>query len=293
MIRVIKLALSIGYYASKRFWALLIRMIGKKPPGTCVVLYYHSVKPEQRRRFAQQMDDLIRWTRPIRASLNEPLQNGVYYSAVTFDDGFINVIDNALPELIQRRIPSTLFITTGSLGKRPLWDIGRDNPDYEEICMTANQLRKLSSGFISIGSHTVTHPKLTRIDERMALCELSDSKKQLETILLRNVNLLSFPHGDHNDKIVKLSLRAGYKRVFTILPTFAFSKPGEYITGRVKVDPEDWRLEFRLKLLGAYCWLPFAFALKHKLLRYVRRLPGPVKTHKQVEINNEFVGPPI
>jgi len=281
MIRIFKLAISIGYYTSKRFWELLKRLIGKKRPGTCVVLQYHSVKPEQRRRFAQQMNDLIRWTRPIQASFSEPLQNGVDYAAVTFDDGFVSVIDNALPELIQRKIPSTLFITTGYLGKHPRWDIGRDHPDYEEICMTANQIRKLPFGFVSIGSHTVTHPKLTRIDERMALNELSISKEQLETILARKVNLLSFPHGEHNDKIVELSLRAGYKRVFTILPTFAFAKPGEYITGRVNVNPEDWRLEFRLKLLGAYCWLPFAFALKHKLLRYLRTLLGPLKTHQQ------------
>jgi peptidoglycan/xylan/chitin deacetylase (PgdA/CDA1 family) len=281
MNRIFKLAISIGYYTSKRFWELLKRLIGKKRPGTCVVLYYHSVKPEQRRGFAQQMDDLIRLTRPIQASFNEPLQNGVHYAAVTFDDGFVSVIDNALPELIQRKIPSTLFITTGYLGKRPLWDIGRDNPDYEEICMTANQIRELSSTFVSIGSHTVTHPKLTHIDECMALNELSVSKEQLETILARNIDLLSFPHGDYNDKIVELSLRAGYKRVFTILPNFAFSKPGEYITGRVKVDPEDWRLEFRLKLFGAYSWLPFAYSLKHKLLRFLRTLPGPVKTHQQ------------
>jgi peptidoglycan/xylan/chitin deacetylase (PgdA/CDA1 family) len=281
MIRIFKLAISIGYYTSKRFWELLKRLIGKKRPGTCVVLYYHSVKPEQRPRFAQQMDDLIRWTIPVKTSFNEPMQNGVDYAAVTFDDGFVNVIDNALPELIQRKIPSTLFVTTGYLGKSPQWDIEPNNPDHKEICMTISHLKELHSSLVSIGSHTVTHPKLTLIDERMAFDELSISKEQLETILVRNVDLLSFPHGAYNDKIVELSLRAGYKRVFTILPTFAFPKPGEYITGRVKVDPDDWRLEFRLKLLGAYCWLPFAFALKHNIMRYLRTLPASLKTHQQ------------
>ncbi len=40
--------------------------------------------------------------------------------------------------------------------------------------------------------------------------------------------------------------------------------------GRVRVDPTDWPLEFHLKLMGAYRWLPMAIALKRRLLATVR-----------------------
>src|SRR5207245_1160814 len=78
--------------------------------------------------------------------------------------------------------------------------------------------------------------------------------------------LFSFPHGSFNAKLVEWCREAGYERVFTILPTLAFSDPREFVTGRVSVEPTDWPLEFRLKLLGAYRWLPFGFGLKRKIL---------------------------
>jgi hypothetical protein len=47
--------------------------------------------------------------------------------------------------------------------------------------------------------------------------------------------------------------------------------PGEFVLGRISVEPTDWALEFRLKLLGAYRWLPQAIALKRKLKAYWKR----------------------
>jgi hypothetical protein len=43
-------------------------------------------------------------------------------------------------------------------------------------------------------------------------------------------------------------------------------QPDEFVTGRIDVQPTDWQIEFRLKVLGAYRWLPHAFAVKRALL---------------------------
>jgi hypothetical protein len=58
---------------------------------------------------------------------------------------------------------------------------------------------------------------------------------------------------------------AGYQRVFSIEPTVTVTKSAEYVTGRVVADSTDWTLEFRLKVLGAYRWLPAAYRIKRKL----------------------------
>jgi hypothetical protein len=73
-----------------------------------------------------------------------------------------------------------------------------------------------------------------------------------------------------------LCREAGYERIFTTLPVFAFAEPGEFVVGRVRVDPTDWPLEFRLKLAGAYRWLPAAFAFKRLIVspRVLRLLFG-------------------
>lgn len=272
MLRIFKLIVSIGYYSFRCLSTWFKLLVGIKKQGTCIVIYFHSVKSEQRSKFARQMDDLIRLATPVRSDIVEPLQCGVHHVAVTFDDGLMNVVENALPELIHRNIPATIFIPSKFLGKPAIWDIEQENQDSQEFCMTSDQLKRLPSNLVSIGSHTLTHARLTIIDDQKVFKELYDSRKELEGITSKDVTLLSFPYGEHNRNILRLALKAGYKRVFTIIPSFTFSKPGEYVSGRIRTDPEDWRIEFCLKLLGAYCWLPFAYAFKRKIKRYFKIL---------------------
>ena len=68
-----------------------------KTDSSCVILYYHTVYPEEINEFKKQMDELLRWTRPIHINAIGQINRAGRYSAVTFDDGFICVLDNALP----------------------------------------------------------------------------------------------------------------------------------------------------------------------------------------------------
>jgi peptidoglycan/xylan/chitin deacetylase (PgdA/CDA1 family) len=186
---------------------------------------------------------------------------GNRYVVVTFDDAFESVIHNAVPELVSRSIPATIFVVTGSLGRLPSWGEYGHSAATEKV-MTASQLLSLPSDLISIGSHTKTHPVLTRLGAEEAWREIVESRAALEELMGKKVTLFSFPHGVFNETIVRLCQDAGYERVFTILPTLGLSRSDEYATGRVSVEPDDWPLEFRLKVFGAYRWLVTAFALK-------------------------------
>src|SRR5438046_2886071 len=115
--RLTKLIISIGYFLFTSAAEGLRKCLAKtQPAAKCVVLQYHSVAPPHRSRFARQMDELLRWSTPIAAGHSEPLRAGERYAAVTFDDGFECVIENAIPELTLRRIPATLFIVSNSFG---------------------------------------------------------------------------------------------------------------------------------------------------------------------------------
>jgi hypothetical protein len=81
---------------------------------------------------------------------------------------------------------------------------------------------------------------------------------------------LSFPYGGFNDAVIEGCREAGYERVFTALPVFAFSQPGEFVCGRVGAAPTDWPIEFRLKLAGAFRWLPYAYDLKRHVRSVLR-----------------------
>jgi peptidoglycan/xylan/chitin deacetylase (PgdA/CDA1 family) len=257
--RILKLAISGGFFTAALLKVLLLRLGGKSPEALCVVLYYHSVPLESRNKFARQMDTLVRWTNPIAADSRAPLSPGTLYSAVTFDDGFESFLENALPELERREIPSTVFVVTGSLGRSTDW------AGYPEKIMSRDQLLQLPSRLVTIGSHTVTHPVLPNVSEEVAKCELAESREQLEESLQRRITLFSFPYGAFNEALVKCCKAVGYERVFTTLAFPAFADPRQFTTGRVCVEPTDWHIEFLLKIFGAYRWLPLAFSLKRKL----------------------------
>lgn len=268
--RLPKLLISLAIYGFDSVWGV-VRLVAriKRPPG-CVILYYHAVRPTERERFARQMEMLARLTKPVRLDAKLPLDAGFRYSAVTFDDGFLNVVQNALPELQKRNIPATIFVTSEGLGTVATYWPPSAHYERSQRVLTAEELRGLPEDLISIGSHTATHPYLPSLAQADALRELHDSRVKLEQVLSRKVTLFSFPFGAFNNRLIQWSREAGYDRVFTSLPTIAFTAAGEFASGRVPVEPSDHPLEFRLKLLGAYRWLPYAFVIKHFMLSTLR-----------------------
>jgi peptidoglycan/xylan/chitin deacetylase (PgdA/CDA1 family) len=251
--------MSVVFYAVQSL-ARLARTVAGKRPARCMILYYHSVPRDQRARFARQLDVIRRHSHVVDVTVAGALASGHRYTGITFDDAFENYLTEALPELAARRMPSTMFVISGALGKS-FGPAGRS-----EKVMTAEQLCSLPQDLVSVGSHTVSHPYLPELALDHARRELRDSRASLEQLLQRDVSTFSFPFGGFSSALVDFCREAGYRRTFTTLPAFAFSAGGdEFVVGRVRVDPTDWPLEFRLKLAGAYNWLPWAFALKRKL----------------------------
>lgn len=248
-----------AFFAFSSGWEALIRLAGKRKPGYCIILYYHCVTPEGRRKFAKQMDMLLRNAIPVSVDRTEPLETGKHYAAVTFDDGFNNVGEQAVPELIERRIPATIFVMSDLLGQTPGWK------GYPGKFMSLDELRCLPDDLIRLGSHTRTHPFLPRLAEKDAVDEICSSRVRLEQMLGRKCNLFAFPYGAFNDHHISICRDAGYERIFTTLPYLSELGPCEFVAGRVTVEPTDYPMEFYLKLHGAYRWLPMAFGFKRKL----------------------------
>src|SRR5664280_2276852 len=261
--RIIKLFISLFVFVFDCISGCLHSLFNKDKT-TCVILYYHAVYPEEKKAFALQMDDLLRWTKPIAINEISSLKPSGRYSAVTFDDGFTCVLDNALPELSKRNIPATLFVPSGCLGQQPPW-LDEGNVDHNNVVMTQEQLNNLDKKQVLIGSHCRTHSNLLQISQDEARKEIIQSKKELEDILKTPIEIISFPHGDFDQTHIDIAIQTGYRQAYSILPELIYSGYADFIRGRVKVDPSDWRMEFRLKLLGAYRWLPMAFALKRNI----------------------------
>jgi peptidoglycan/xylan/chitin deacetylase (PgdA/CDA1 family) len=240
------------------------RLCGLPQPCRGVVLYYHAVKPDQRQRFARQLDTLIRQASLFPAGSPEVMRSGRRNIAVTFDDGFRSVLDNAVPELTKRCIPFTVFIPSGCLGERPSWVHDPNHPSWHERVLSRAELRALVAvPLATLGSHSVNHPNLLRLDKPEARCELEDSRAALEAAAGVVVDLFSFPHGGHNRVLVDQASIAGYRRVFTVQPSRVDRNADPFVVGRVATDPDDWAAEFRLKLAGAYRWRGLLLRKRH------------------------------
>jgi peptidoglycan/xylan/chitin deacetylase (PgdA/CDA1 family) len=77
-------------------------------------------------------------------------------------------------------------------------------------CMTWEQLRHLQHHGIEIESHGVSHRKLNQLDETTLRRELTESKKELEQRLGKQVRSICYPAGAYNDTVMKLSAEVGY-----------------------------------------------------------------------------------
>src|SRR5689334_5225629 len=98
--------------------------------------------------------------------------------AITFDDGFANLCDHALPLLESLGLPATIYVVSGYCGKHNNWPTQPDGIPQLPL-MDWAALRRLPSLF-SLGAHTVNHPDLRTLDEGDIEREMRDSREEIE-----------------------------------------------------------------------------------------------------------------
>jgi peptidoglycan/xylan/chitin deacetylase (PgdA/CDA1 family) len=144
-------------------------------------------------------------------------------------------------------------------------------PERSERVVRGETLRKLPPGLVAIGSHSVSHGDASRQDAETVRRELRDSRLHLERLTGRRITLLALPYGSTTPEALDQARRAGYSRVFCGGPRLSRMRRKDFVVGRVRVDPTDSLCEFRLKVFGAYCWLPILSRLKRTVYALVGR----------------------
>jgi len=125
---------------------------------------------------------------------------------ITFDDGYVNVLENAVPELVRRGFTATTFILSGLLGKVSEWEDMK--PRWP--LMTAGQVVEVAAAGMEIGSHTATHPYLRGIAAGQLKAEVSGSKSDLSELTGRPVRGFAYPYGKQDAAARRAAADAGY-----------------------------------------------------------------------------------
>jgi peptidoglycan/xylan/chitin deacetylase (PgdA/CDA1 family) len=265
--RVVTICVSAVVWIFSAFRNCCAVIVGHRTPALWTVLYYHSISPDQRERFCRQMDVLLRLTKPTLLGGSEASNNLKARTTVTFDDGFLSYREIALPEMMKRGIPSILFVPSGWMGKQADWAVNNSVGEMLEKVLDSRQLNDLGKNpLVAIGSHCVSHRDLCSLEERDSTAEIWQSRKDLQAATGTEVNMLSFPYGSFDESHIAIAQHAGYQKVFSTMP-ISYENDRDFLIGRVTVDVEDSWFEFRMKLAGAYRWLPLAIKFKKKLYR--------------------------
>jgi peptidoglycan/xylan/chitin deacetylase (PgdA/CDA1 family) len=174
---------------------------------------------------------------------------------ITFDDGYLDNLENAMPILQRHGYTAVLFAPIGYLGgSRPL-------PHDEHLAARGivnrtldwSQLAELEAGGIRVESHGIGHRPLADLEVDEAAREITLSKLQLEEALGRPVRAFAYVKGSEaHYRPVHLSLlrQAGYDVAFTSISGGNGSRSDPLQLHRYNVEPYPQRT-FELVLSGA------------------------------------------
>lgn len=158
------------------------------------------------------MDDLLL----LKSGDLELTRDGVI---VTFDDGYRSTYDLGFPLLKEYNVPATVFVVAEWMDTRPYLT-------WNEVWLMSECVHLESSNFISIGSHTSSHPFLEKSEQYFNThgeymdflnIELGDSKHWIVDISAQPDIFLALPYGDgaYNQDIINSAVENGYKGIRT------------------------------------------------------------------------------
>lgn len=145
--------------------------------------------------------------RELHLALNAGEAKGLV--GVTFDDGYEDFLGAAVPRLEKLGFSATVFVVAGMLGKENIWE-HNGGPRPQLRLLGADGVLEVSERGMEIGSHSVTHPRLSGLDSETLLHEVSDSREILSELLNAPVEGFSYPYGDLDGPAVRAARQAGY-----------------------------------------------------------------------------------
>jgi peptidoglycan/xylan/chitin deacetylase (PgdA/CDA1 family) len=128
---------------------------------------------------------------------------------LTFDDGDRSFADYAHPVLSRCGFPASVFVVSALVGQPASWFAaeGREAP----AIMAADLIRSLRRQNVTFGPHTLSHPRLSRLNNAQIVAEVEQSKAQMEALLGEPMEFFCYPYGDYDERVVAAVKAAGFR----------------------------------------------------------------------------------
>jgi peptidoglycan/xylan/chitin deacetylase (PgdA/CDA1 family) len=166
---------------------------------------------------------------------------------LTFDDGYRNVYQNALPVLREQDFTATNYFVARQLDGGNVWDYEK-NIAHSDL-MSQDELRDWAAAGMEVGSHTLDHPYLPKLSPELADYQIRQSRLELEQVLGSAVTAFCYPYGGETPELRAMVRRAGYTNATTTKGGLARSQDDVYGLPRVSVSRSTNIFRFLQKCL--------------------------------------------
>jgi peptidoglycan/xylan/chitin deacetylase (PgdA/CDA1 family) len=203
---------------------------------------------------------------PLEAILSEDVETDKPAVAITFDDGYRSVVENAGPILERCGFGATVFVPTRWIGMSNAW-VESSSCDLD--IMSEEELAKGARLGIGIESHGHRHIDFGQASLAEATADIETSIQRLTELSGIKPRFFAYPYGRHSKIAREAVKRAGLDAAFTI----DSKGEGRYALERVQITPLDGLALFGFKTSGRYSRIRHSRLAKagYPLLRPVLR----------------------
>ena len=224
------------------------------------ILFYHRVSEDRDelavkpRRFCDQMRALsgAGYTVLDLESIVTLLDTGEIPPrtiGLSFDDGYQDIAENALPVLELYGFRATVYVSTAVIDGTSSFTWYRHQPPL----LSWDDITRLDAqGTFSFEPHTVTHPNLVALGEAQAREEIVESKRILERRLNRETSSFCYPAGLFGERERSLVEQSGFRSAASCEPGTNNAFTDRLALRRIQIDRRDRLVDFRAKVGGGH-----------------------------------------
>ncbi len=222
-----------------------LRSAATLPAGGLRIVSYHAVGTELPFAHYGISIDAGSWREQILLMKQDvvPLRPGSSGVALTFDDGYADLLTNVIPLLVELSLPVTLFLTVDHVRTGAPLYLRRD--DVASLAALPN---------VTIGAHGVSHRRLTSCSDADLERELVESRKLLEDWTQREITALAYPHGAVDRRVRDAAEAAGYRIGCTTRFGLNREARDPLLLCRTEIIASDSPRDVERKLAGAWDW---------------------------------------
>jgi peptidoglycan/xylan/chitin deacetylase (PgdA/CDA1 family) len=195
---------------------------------------------------------------------------------LSFDDGYLDVAEHALPILADHGFRATVFVAPAVIDGTASFEWYEHQPPL----LGWDDIVKLDGeGTLRFESHSLTHPNLLSVADEQARREIEGSKLALEERLHRPVQLFSYPAGLFGPRERTLVVEAAYRAAVSCEPGVNAADVDRFALRRRQIDARDTLLDFKAKLGGGHDSPPPLRRL-YRRLRYGAGAPARASSRR-------------